>query len=182
MGIEYGSLVTFRPWCRADNSRGKARSLVLRAPRTSGSQCLLCTLFWRSNEHYHNTTQRLLCHHFQVTHLAGLTSRGPCLWACQQGPRVRRFPQDLHTNAQEKKTTHNNALLPLRLVTALLLVLCTPCSSSSEGHRCLQFTLMARSVKHNQAQQRTTAHNNASNSTPSNALQRTTTHYYHSAW
>merc|ERR1711972_367362 len=172
-GIEYGSLVTFRPWCRADDSRGKARSLVLRAPRTSGSQCLLCTLFWRSNEHYHNTTQRLLCHHFQVTHLAGLTSRGPCLWACQQGPRVRRFPQDLHTNAQEKKqrtTTHYYHCAWERHFCSF----CTPCSSSSEGHRCLQFTLMARSVKHNQAQQRTTAHNNASNSTPSNALQRTT--------
>ena len=83
----------------------------------------------------------LLLYHSQVTHLAGLTSCGPCLWACQQGPRVRRFPQDLYTTTTTR--------LPPRLVTALLLVRCTPCSSSSEGHRCLQFSLMARSDKHN---------------------------------
>ena len=134
--------------------------------------------------------QRTLPQHNTTASLPPLPGYAPCRLNL-----TRSLPVGLSTRATceevptgpahqrtTKKTTHNNALLPLRLVTALLLVLCTPCSSSSEGHRCLQFTLMARSVKHNQAQQRTTAHNNASNSTPSNALQRTTTHYYHSAW
>ena len=109
--------------------------------------------------------QRTLPQHNTTASLPPLPGYAPCRLNLTRslpvGLSTRATCEEVPTGpAHQRTTTHNNALLPLRLVTALLLVLCTPCSSSSEGHRCLQFSLMARRVKHNN-QARLLHHDNA---------------------
>ena len=114
--------------------------------------------------------QRTLPQHNTTASLPPLPGYAPCrlnlMRSLPVGLSTRATCEEVPTGPVHQHYHYDYYYHDLRLVTALSPVLCTPCSSSSEEHRCLQFGLMTRGFKRsNQAQQPHHKHNNRTTTT-----------------